>query len=63
MFNIYDYPLRNSIIIYFILIAIVILSKPKLLKDSKMKCLFPIVVILVATVSYYLFAMLGWFVS
>ena len=65
MFNFFEYPLKSAIFIYLILITIIILAKPKLLntQNSKVKCLLPIVIILVASLSYYLFAMVGWFNS
>ncbi len=53
-----NYPLTSAIILYLIILAIVIMIKPKLIKNKKHKYLLPIVIILISIISYYIFAIL-----
>ncbi len=56
-------PLTSAIILYLIILAIIVVMKPKLIKNKKHKYIFPIVIIIVSIISYYIFAMLYSFMN
>lgn len=54
-------PIKSSIILYIFLIIMVLIYKPKLLKDNcHSQCLLSIVVIVLSIVSYYSLITLRW---
>lgn len=53
------HPLRSAIIFYLILFALIMVFRPKLLKNEKNKYLSPLVVLVISIVSYYVFALLN----
>lgn len=54
-----DHPLRSSIILYLIILSILAILRPKLIKNDKHRYILPIVVVIISTVSYYIFATLN----
>ena len=54
-----NHPLRSSIILYLIILSILAVLRPKLIKNDKHKYILPIVVVIISTISYYIFATLN----
>lgn len=54
-----NHPLRSSIILYLIILAIIVVYRPELIKNKKHKFMAPVVILLVSILSYYIFAMLN----
>jgi hypothetical protein len=54
-----NHPLRSSIILYLIILAIIVVYRPELIKNKKSKFMAPVVILLVSILSYYIFAMLS----
>lgn len=56
-------PIRSAIILYIIILTIIIIMKPKLIdmdyKENKYK--FPLIVLIISIISYYIFTIIGWF--
>jgi glucose uptake protein GlcU len=55
-------PLRSSIIFYIIILLFLTIFRPKLIKNKDNKYILPIIVLLISTISYYIFAVLNKFV-
>lgn len=53
--------IRNSIILYILLLIIITIYKPELIKDNS--CKMAITVIVVSIVSYYIFAFINYIIS
>jgi hypothetical protein len=51
-------PLRSAIILYIIILSILFALRPTLIKNEKHKYILPIIIIMVSTISYYIFAIL-----
>ena len=58
----FDHPIRSVIFIYFIFLALIFFIKPTIYKkrNEKGKCLFPIFIIILSAISYYIFIMMSW---
>lgn len=54
-----NHPLRSSIVLYLIILSILIVLRPKLVKNEKKRYILPIIIIIISTVSYYIFAILN----
>lgn len=54
-----NHPLRSAITLYIIILAILVVLRPKLIKNDRHKYILPIIVIIISTISYYIFAMLN----
>ena len=57
-----EHPIRSAIILYLIILAAIVIFRPKLIKNGnsvKNKYILPIVIIIISVVSYYIFAILG----
>lgn len=53
-----NHPLRSSIVLYLIILSILIVLRPKLVKNEKKRYILPIIIIIISTISYYIFAIL-----
>jgi len=69
MFQFLDFnsPIKNSIILFIILVIILLSTKPKLLKrnfkNNYNKCYLPILIIILSLSSYYFFSVLKLFLG
>ena len=54
-----NHPLRSSIVLYLIILSILIVLRPKLVKNEKKRYILPIIIIIISTISYYIFAILN----
>jgi len=56
-----EHPIRSSIILYLIILALIMIFRPNLItgKNKKHKYILPIVIIAVSMISYYIFALLN----
>lgn len=54
-----NHPLRSSIALYVIILSVLVVLRPKLIKNDRHRYILPIVVIIISTISYYIFAMLN----
>lgn len=54
-----NHPLRSSIVLYLIILSILMVLRPKLVKNEKKRYILPIIIIIISTISYYIFAILN----
>jgi hypothetical protein len=66
LFNL-NSPVKNSIILFILLVVILLILKPKLLNreytNSYNKCYLPILIIVISMFSYYFFSVISLFIG
>ncbi len=54
-------PIRSAIVVYLILICALIALKPKIVTTKKRKCYFPVAVVMLSVIVFYVFVLLNRF--